>query len=338
MRTAFVCAVTFLLASVAVAADTLDIYVIDTEGGKSMVLVTPDGEKMLVDGGYPSRDDRDTKRIVAVAKAVGIKQFDYILATHYDSDHVGNIPHVDSLIPGKVFIDHGEPIPTLNAGSRRSNYEPYVKAIGDRKRISVKPGDVLPLKGLHITVVTAGGKAISKPLPGGGQPNELAPASRPTYTDSDDNAGCIGLLYEFGKFRMLDLADLLSAVEYDLMCPKNPIGTVDLFMVSHHGLKVSNAKFLVHALHPKAAIMNNGPRKGGDAQTLDIVKSSPGLQDLWQLHYSPKAGGPKNAPADFIANEQDPCEGKPIKVVVQRDGTFTITNTRNSFSKAYKPE
>ena len=116
---------------------TLDIYVIDTEGGKSMVLVTPDGEKMLVDGGNPSQDDRDTKRIVAVAQAAGIKQFDYILATHYDSDHVGNIPRVDSLIPGKLFVDHGEPIPTLNAESRRRNYEPYLKAIGDRKRISV---------------------------------------------------------------------------------------------------------------------------------------------------------------------------------------------------------
>ena len=332
------CAVVSLLPSPALAADTLDIYVIDTEGGKSMVLVTPDGEKMLVDGGNPSRDDRDTKRIVAAAQALGIKQFDYILATHYDSDHVGNIPHIDSLIPTKVFIDHGDPIPTLNARSRHSNYEPYVKAIGDRKRISVKPGDVLPLKGLQITVVTAGGKAISTPIPSGGQPNELAPASRPTYTDIDDNAGCIGLFYEFGKFRMLDLADLLSAVEYDLMCPKNSVGTVDLFMVSHHGLKMSNAKFLVHALRPKVAIMNNGPRKGGDPEVLDIVRSSPGLQDLWQLHYSPKAGGARNVPADFIANIQDPCKGKPIKVVAQRDGTFTITNTRNDFSKTYKPQ
>ena len=154
-----------------------------------MILLTPDGETMLVDGGYPTPDDRDTKRIVAVAQAVGIKQFDLILATHYDADHVGNIPRVDTLIPGKVFVDHGEPIPTLNAGSRRANYEPYVKAIGDRKRISIKPGDVLPIKGLRITVVTAGGKAISQPLPGGGQPNDLSPASRPTYTDSDDNAG-----------------------------------------------------------------------------------------------------------------------------------------------------
>jgi competence protein ComEC len=196
---------------------------------------------------------------------------------------------------------------------------------------------VIPMKGLQITVVTAGGKALSQPLPGAGQPNPLTPAGRPTYQDRDDNAGSIGLLYEFGKFRMLDLADLLSAIEYDLVCPKNLVGTVDLFMVSHHGFNVSNAKFLVHAVRPQVAIMNNGTRKGGTPETLDILRTSPGLQDLWQLHYSPAAGA-KNAPADFIANPTDPCEAKLIKVTVQRDGAFTVTNMRNNFSKTYKPQ
>ena len=118
--------------------------------------------------------------------------------------------------------------------------------------------------------------------------------------------------------------------------PQNLVGTVDLFMVSHHGLKVSNAKFLVHALRPRVAIMNNGVRKGGEPETLDILKTSPGLQDLWQLHYS-EAGGQKNAPADFIANLQEPCEAKLIKVTVRRDGMFTVVNTRNGFSKTYGP-
>ncbi len=229
-----------------------------------------------------------------------------------------------------------QPIPTLNAGSRSGIYEPYVKAIGGRKRISVKPGDTIPMKGLRITVVTAGGKALAEPLPGGGQTNELAPASRPAYRDRDDNAGSVGLLYEFGRFRMLDLADLLSSVEYNLVCPRNLVGTIDLFMVSHHGLKVSNANFLVHALRPRVAIMNNGARKGGTPETLDVLKGSPGLQDLWQLHYS-EAGGLRNAPADFIANLQEPCEAKLVKVTVRRDGVFTVTNTRNGFSKTYQP-
>jgi beta-lactamase superfamily II metal-dependent hydrolase len=336
MRTLLVSVFAFLLASVALAADTLDIYVVDTEGGKAVILLTPDGETMLVDAGYPTRDDRDTKRIVEVAQAAGIRQFDYIVATHYDADHSGNIPQLDSRIPGKVFVDHGEPIPTMNARNR-SNYEPYVKAIGQRRRISVKPGDIIPVKGLQITVVTAGGTAISKPLAGGGQPNDLAPAERPTYQDSGDNAGSVGLLYEFGKFRMLDLADLLSPIEYDLVCPKNLVGSVDLFMVSHHGLKVSNSKFLVHALSPKVAIMNNGARKGGEPETLDVLKNSPGLQDVWQLHYSNTAGQ-ENTPVDFIANPTEPCEAKLIKVTVQRDGAFTVTNTRNNFSKTYEPQ
>jgi competence protein ComEC len=108
-------------------------------------------------------------------------------------------------------------------------------------------------------------------------------------------------------------------------------------MVSHHGFRVSNSKFLVHALRPKAAIMNNGARKGGEPEVLDILKSSPGLQDTWQLHYS-IAGKDKNAPEDFIANLEEKCEGKLIKVSAQRDGTFTVTNTRNNFSKTYKPK
>lgn len=325
-----------LLTGVASGAQTLEIFVVDTEGGKAMILRTPDGHTMLVDAGYPTKDERDTERIVHAAQDSGIKSFDYIVATHYDLDHSGNVAQLDARIPGKVFVDHGEPIATLNAKSRAQNYEPYVRAIGNRKRMSVKPGDVIQLGALKITVVAAGGKAISSPLPGAGQPNPLTLDSRPTYRDRDDNAGSVGLVYEFGKFRMLDLADLLSSVEYDLVCPRNRIGTVDVFMVSHHGLNVSNARFLVHAVRPKVAIMNNGTTKGGAPETLEILTSSPGFQDLWQLHNS-RAAGERNAPADFIANPTDPCEAKLIKLTVQPDGQFTVTNTRNGFSKTYRP-
>ena len=337
MKTLFVCAVACLLTSVVGAADTLDIYVVDTEGGKAMILLTPEGETMLVDAGYPTPDDRDTKRVVDVARAAGIKQFDFVVATHYDADHSGNVAQVDAHIPGKVFVDHGQPMPAFDPRNRTNFYEPYVKAIGDRKRVSVKPGDVIPIKGCRITVVTSGGSTILKPLPGAGQPNSLTPPSDPGPHDGSENAGSVGLLYEFGKFRMLDLADLLAPVEYQLVCPNNLVGTVDLFMVSHHGLAVSNAKFLVHAVRPRVAVMNNGARKGGDPATLDVLRSSPGVQDIWQLHYS-VAGRDKNAAEAFIANPDDPCEAKLIKVTVERDGSFTVTNTRNNFSRKYPPQ
>jgi beta-lactamase superfamily II metal-dependent hydrolase len=316
------------------AADTLDVYVLDTEGGKALVVQSPDGETLLVDAGYPTPDERDTKRVVAAAQSLGIKQFDFILATHHDVDHVGNILNVDARIPGRVFIDHGEPLPTATAQSVRQDYVAYVKCIGDRKRMIVKPGDTLPMKGVQITVVSSAGEALSRPLPGAGQPNEFCADAKPGTADTWDNAGSVGLLYQFGSFRMLDLGDLLQSIEYKLVCPTNLVGTVDLFMVSHHGFKVSNSRMLVHAVHPRAAIMNNGHRKGGEPQVLDILKSSPGFLDLWQLHFAPDAGD-KNAPADFIANPDARCEAKMIKVSAKRDGTFTVTNLRNNFSKTY---
>ena len=336
MKLLLVCAFVLSLVPMLRGADTLDVYVIDTEGGKAMIVAPPGGETMLVDAGYPTANDRDTNRIMAAAQALGIKQFDCVVATHYDADHAGNIPNLCAKIPGKVYFDHGALLPTAKEPDLSNFYPNYLKFVADKKRVSVKPGDTIPLKGVQITVVTAGGEAITKPLPGAGQPNPFATGVTPGPIDTDDNAGSIGLYYQFGKFRMLDLADLLQMVECKLMAPNNMIGTVDLFMVSHHGFAKSNSKLLVHAIQPKAAIMNNSGRKGGEAVVLDILKTSPGFQDLWEMHYA-TASGDKNAPENFIANPKDPCEGKMIKVSAQLDGTFTVTNMRNDFSKTYKP-
>jgi competence protein ComEC len=337
LRVLFACVVIFLPFSAGMAADTLEILLVDSEGGKSMIIQTPEGESMLVDAGYPGNNDRDTNRVVAAAEGLKIKNFDYILCTHYDDDHVANIASVDAKIPAKAFIDRG-PLEANVDRVIQNNVQPYLKCIGDRKRITAKPGDELPIKGVKVTVLTAGGEVIKKPLPGAGKPNEFANSPKPNVGQQDENANCIGLLYEFGKFRMIDLADLLQTQEFALMAPNNLVGTADLFMVSHHGLNRSNNPVLVHALHPKVAIMNNGPRKGGDAITFDTLKASPGLQDTWQLHTSlVPAAKDKNAPADFIANTEEKCEAKGIKVSVQRDGTFTVTNLRNNFSKTYKP-
>ena len=90
----------------------------------------------------------------------------------------------------------------------------------------------------------------------------------------------------FENFRFLDMGDLTWNKELELMCPNNPIGTVDVLLVSHHGLNQSNSPALVDAVHPRVAIMNNGARKGGSPDAWQIVKDSPGLEDLWQLHYA----------------------------------------------------
>jgi hypothetical protein len=147
------------------------------------------------------------------------------------------------------------------------------------------------------------------------------------------------------------------------MCPNNRIGTVDLLLGLHHGQSSSNSPVLVHALRPRVAIMNDGTRKGGEPETMKTVFASPGLEDLWQLHFSLLSGQEYTVPGAFIANGIDqPGDAMPVgtwtpplpgqqappapvhngrsnyfKVTAQQDGTFTVTNTRNNFSKTYRP-
>jgi hypothetical protein len=135
--------------------------------------------------------------------------------------------------------------------------------------------------------------------------------------------------------------------EYDLMCPNNKVGMVDLFMVSHHGFDLSNSPQLVYPLHPLVAIVNNGAKKGYERQTATVVITSPGIANSWQLHYAVDGSPENNAAEDRIANPQkqpDPQsfgyvlgdQGNYIKVSAQENGDFTVTNSRNGFTQTYK--
>ena len=162
----------------------------------------------------------------------------------------------------------------------------------------------------------------------------------------------MSLLLTYGNFRTIIMGDLTWNKEFDLMCPANPLGTVDVYLVSHHGSDTSGSAALVHALQPRVAIMNNGPRKGGAIQTFQILNASPGFEDLWQNHYSVPGGSQHNRPEAFIANldEGSPLAGAApgaapvhmsaahwIKMTARADGGFTITNSRTGFTKRYPP-
>jgi competence protein ComEC len=328
-----------LLASAALlpGADTLDIYVIDVEGGKAMIARSPSGQTMMVDGGMPN--ERDLGRVASAAKALGIRQFDVHLITHYDVDHVGNVPAIYAQFPAKLLVDHGPllPNPKLAPINRRAA-DAYVAFLPGHQRLSVKPGDRIPFGDVAISVVMSNEERIAKPMAGAGQPNPACPASAPEAIRGDDNAASIGTVWQFGKFRMADFGDLLQWAEIKLMCPTNPIGGVDLYMVNHHGLDRSNAPALVHGLRAKVAIVNNGERKGISPEVARTLRSSPGIQDIWQAHYSQTAGAELNAPEPFLANQSaQGCQGNWIKVSAKRDGSFTVTNARNNFARTYKP-
>ena len=175
-------ALAVLVAPVVEAAKTLDFYTIDVEGGKSVLVVSPAGESMLIDAGWPRAASVD--RIVDAVKDAGLTKIDYVLVSHFDIDHIGDLPRLASRVPiGHVF-DHGEfhpaPAPatpdprytaSLNAAWERfKQYDAIRTQVG---HTVVKPGDKIPLKGVDVEVVAAGNQFIRKPLKGAGAPNPL---------------------------------------------------------------------------------------------------------------------------------------------------------------------
>ena len=337
---------------------TLSIYYIDTEGGQSTLFVGPTGESLLVDTG--NAGDRDFGRILETLTAAGATRIDHLWTTHYHGDHVGALLALAKQVPVMHFYDHGAP-----HASDRIVSAPFLSAydeVSRGRRTIVKPGDKLRMTGLDITTVASANRFLQANLPGAGGPNAFCAGVQPkdesAYFDPD-NGESAGFLMAYGRFRTVDLGDLTWNGELDLMCPANRIGTVDLYLTSHHGLEKSGSPALVHALRPRVAVMNNGTRKGGAPDVFRVLHEAPGLEDLWQLHWSYNAGL-DNAPASFIANVDDaatvanvltapppsgrggapPAAHTPaylIKVAAQQDGTFTVTNTRNGFSKTYRP-
>jgi len=317
----------------ALAAKNLEIYFVDVEGGQATLFVAPSGQSMMVDTGWPGLNNRDADRIAAVAKLAGVKQIDYLVVTHYHDDHVGGTAQLNAKLPIKNFVDHGASVETDAAGKRL--YDKYLKVRESGTHIEVKPGDKVPIAGLDVIVLTAGGAAIPLALAGAGQPNPACATTKPMDADPTENARSVGTLITYGKFRTIDLGDLTWNKEIELMCPNNKVGTVSMDIVSHHGMDISNSPALVNALHPQVAIMDNGARKGGSVAAWQTLHKSPGLEDIWQLHFAVEGGKDNNSPDAMIANVDETGSAHWIKVTAMADGSFTVVNSRNKYTKTY---
>jgi competence protein ComEC len=318
------------------AGGKLRVYFIDVEGGQSTLFVTPAGKSLLIDTGWPGNSFRDADRIVAAAKSAGLSRIDSVLITHYHEDHVGGVPQLVQRIPVGTFFVHG-PNRELDHGATEEGYAAFQKVLAETKakEIVPKPGDRLPIQEMDVTVISADGKVIQNPLAGAGEPNPFCKQSEIRPPDQTENARSLGVLIRFGNLKILDLGDLTWDKERDLMCPDNRLGKVDVLVVSHHGWYQSSSPALVDAIHPRVAIMDNGAKKGGSIPVLDTVRKAPGIEALWQLHYSDEGGAAHNTNSEYIANLDGPDAGYDIEITASRDGSFTVHNSRTGMDKSY---
>ena len=344
-------------------AQTLDIYVIDVEGGNATLFVTPAHDSLLIDTGNAGAvaSVRDAGRILQAMRDAGVEQIDHLIITHWHGDHFGGLAELASKTTIKEFIDHG---PNVQPGELADNFlkTTYPGLYAKAKHTVAKPGDKILMAGLDVRVVASAGETIKTPLPGAGKANPYCANYKPGDNNAEDPQS-VGIHVAFGKFRTVHLGDLTKNKEFELMCPTNRIGSVDLYLTSHHGLAKSGSPALVQGLQPRVVVMNNGTRKGGEPETFRVLHELLGLEDLWQLHWSYNVGL-ENTPATFVANIEDNAtlaavlapppqapgaRGGPggfggaahspaylIKISAQQDGTFTVTNTRNGFSKTYR--
>ncbi len=325
-----------LAAPPAMSANQLQIYFVDVEGGQATLFVSPAGKSLLIDTGWPGNNGRDANRIVAAAKLAGVSKIDFVLLTHYHEDHTGGVPQLAARIPIGTFIDHGENRESTDAATEDA-WKAY-QALLDKdhnKRIIAKPGENLPIPGIDVKVISADGALIEKPLPGAGAANPVCESTTAPPADHTENARSLGVLITLGKLRILDLGDLTMDKERELMCPVNKLGKIDIFIVSHHGWNQSDSPVFVDAIAPRVAIMDNGAKKGGSPSVWDTIEKAPGLEDLWQVHYSDEGGEAHNVAAFFIANVPGPDAGDYLKITASPDGSFEVYNARTKATKNY---
>ena len=358
------CVVAIVMSAALVSAQreakTLDIYVVDVEGGNASLFVSPSGESLLIDTGNGGMAaPRDAGRIVEAAKDAGISQIDHLITTHWHGDHYGGLAELAARMPIRQFIDHGANIQPAEATDEflKTTY-PALYAKGTHT--VAKAGDVIPLAGVNVRVIASAGQVIRAPLSGAGKPNPSCNIPRRQTQPIPEDTQSVTTHFTFGRFRALHPGDLTIDKEFDLMCPNNRVGTVDVLVGPHHGQDTSNSEAFVHGLQPRVVVMNNGTRKGGWPDVMRSFYTSPRFEDLWQMHFSLLSGQEFAAPGVFTANVVDdqpnalpvapmPAPGATappppvhngraywVKVSAREDGTFTVTNTRNGFTREYR--
>jgi competence protein ComEC len=342
----------------AASSKDLKVRIVDVEGGAATLFLTPEGKSLLIDAGWPPGfvfprpkpgdptpppTTSSADRIAAAAAEMGIKRIDYFEMTHYHGDHLGGLQSLLEKLPVDTFIDHGpnrQPSPP-NANPQQSKmstgslYDSWVAAYQGHRHISAQPGQTLQVGSLNLEFVAGDGKVLSEPLHGAGEPNLLCKDNSLKESAPIEDVASLGAVMTFGKTSILDLGDLAWDKERELLCPVNKIGKVDVYFVPGHGNDLSNISPTA-SIDPLVALLQNGPRKGGDPEPVQLVDSFADLKGFWRLHADALHPDLDGDP-DYIANlNGDPDHAYSIELDISPDGRITVTNPRNGFTKTYQ--
>jgi competence protein ComEC len=337
-RTALAAALTAALAATPRAADRqLAIEWIDVLGGAATLIVTPAGESILVDAGWPGFESRDAKRIKAALDRHGLTAIDHLIITHYHTDHYGGVPQLAALVSIKHVYDHG-PMKELPEDRNFPQMYGAYRAAAKDATTTLKPGDTITLKQgsgpkLSLTVVAAGGEVSAGPA---APANPACASAVAQPEDTTDNRRSVAFVLRYGPFDFYDAGDLTGDIEAKLACPADRVGAVDLYQVTHHGQANSNNPVLLATLKPTVAVMNNGPRKGGAPETFQRLKALPSLKALYAIHRSVANAADLNAAPENIANLEAPDAGNGFRATVDAAAkAFTITNPRTNETRSF---
>jgi beta-lactamase superfamily II metal-dependent hydrolase len=336
------------LAQRAATPPAMQVVMVDVEGGGGTLFVSPEGKSFLIDAGFPAGSgtapgsSTSVQRIVEAAYRAGVAQIDVFMISHYHGDHIGGVQELMAAIPIGQFVDHGpnvEPPPaTLRPGqiSGQQRYDEYIAAIKGKPHRVVNAGDVLRVGTMQVNIVNARGTVTPKALTRNAAPVNCTNFEVPEFKPADENDNAIGVVVQFGKARVMSMADTTLPVEKRLLCPLNRVGPLDLLVVSHHGSTLSTSDQLLDATRPRVALVGNGATKGGDKRVSEVLINAPSKPEIWQLHSATRSPE-MDVPAERISNLLGgaPDMGFSLKAQVTREGDIRIVNTRNWLTKEY---
>lgn len=211
----------------------LRIFFIDVGQGDSTLIITPDKKTVLIDGGGSDSFDVGEKVLLPYLLDRRILKIDYVLISHFDTDHCGGILTIMEKVKVKNII-------ISEQAEHSENYERFKKLMINKKirLIEVKKGDKIKI-----------GRYSEFKI--------LFPPSR-LLSENPLNNNSIVAQFNYNNFKMLFTGDIEKLAEQQILKAEKAEIRADILKVAHHGSKTSSIPEFIKAVKPKIALIGVG--------------------------------------------------------------------------------